>query len=216
MKTALIFDMDGVLVNSEQFYFDRRMAYFRENGVRPGSSDIHDYLGMSNEQVWATLVPDTGKRRVLHDNYHGYEDSHPINYRSVMNQGVPELLQFLKQNCFQLALASAGIYPDINRMLRECGIEEYFDLVLSGEAVASNKPAPDIYLQAVRELDKTAAECLVIEDSVNGITAAKRAGIETWAIDQSQFGVNQSLADRIVPNMFTVQLLLEKQIHMGL
>ena len=209
MKKSLIFDMDGVLVDSEPFYFKRRMNYFKMRGIEPDSTDIHDYLGMSNDQVWAALVNDPEKRRQLWQDYQSFQDENPIDYRQVLNPGVRELLQYLQNNGYGVALASAGIPEEINRMADECQIRPFFNLILSGEKLAANKPAPDIYLKAIEKLKVSREESLVIEDSYNGITAAKRAGIETWAIDQSDMGVDQSAADKVVADIPEVQRLLQ-------
>nr|WP_056969301.1 HAD family phosphatase [Lacticaseibacillus thailandensis] len=209
MFTGVIFDMDGVLVNSEQFYFDRRMQFFREKNLHPGSTDIRDYLGMSNEQVWSALVPDDERRQQLHKEYLPYQASHPIDYARFMFPGVKPLLRYLKGHHVAVGLASAGIYGDIYRMLDECQITQYFTEVLSGEEVPHNKPEPDIYLRMVELLSIPAANCLVIEDSTNGIAAAKAAGLTTWAIDQSEYGVDQSRADRIVGSLDEVRKSLK-------
>ncbi|WP_155286905.1 HAD family hydrolase [Lacticaseibacillus zhaodongensis] len=209
MKKALIFDMDGVLVDSEPFYFKRRMRFFKMRGIKPDSTDIHDYLGMSNDQVWAALVNDPSKRQQLWQDYAAFQDANPIDYRQVLNSGVKELLRYLKDNGYGVALASAGIPEEIMRMVNECQIKQFFDVILSGEKLPANKPAPDIYLKAIEQLGVSREESLVIEDSYNGIAAAKNAGIETWAIDQSDMGVDQSAADKIVADIPEIQQLLQ-------
>lgn len=209
MFKAVIFDMDGVLVNSEEFYFNRRMSFFEEKGLNPGSTDIHDYLGMSNNQVWAALVPDPEQREVLRKDYLVYQDAHPIDYSRFLNAGVVTLLKSLKTHGMVIGLASAGIYADIFRMLSECHIRPFFDQVLSGEAVPNNKPAPDIYVEISGKLGVEVGQCLAIEDSSIGIQAAKDAGMTTWAVDQAQYNVDQSRADRIVSGMDEIRKTLK-------
>nr|WP_263849731.1 HAD family hydrolase [Lacticaseibacillus pantheris] len=85
----------------------------------------------------------------------------------------------------------------------------FFDQVLSGEAVPNNKPAPDIYVEISGKLGVEVGQCLVIEDSSNGIQAAKDAGMTTWAVDQAQYNVDQSRADRIVSGMDEIRKTLK-------
>lgn len=82
-------------------------------------------------------------------------------------------------------------------MLDECNLRQYFDSVISGENVNNNKPAPDIYLQSVQKLGLRSEQCVVIEDSTIGISAAKSAGIKTWAVKYPQYKIDQGQADRV-------------------
>ncbi|MGN8168071.1 MULTISPECIES: HAD family hydrolase [Lactobacillaceae] len=201
MKQAVIFDMDGVLVNSERAYLERRLNFFSEKGIQPGSDNLKNYLGVSNQRVWELLVPQNIKyRQELRKDYLKYQETHPLDYRKILNKGVRGLLCYLQQMDFAIALASAGELHEVKRMLKECHLEDYFDLVMSGEMVDRNKPDPMIYHATVEKLGLPASECIVIEDSVIGITAAKRAGLETWALKPQDYEIDQSSADKIVNN----------------
>jgi len=201
MKQAVIFDMDGVLINSERAYLDRRLRFFKEKGIEPGSSDLRDYLGASNQHVWETLVPnDISLRGALEKEYIQYRVEHPLEYNKFLNKGVRGLLCYLQQMDFAIALASAGELIEINRMLKECDLGFYFDVVMSGETIGRNKPDPLIYNLTVSKLEIPAADCIVIEDSVTGIMAAKRAHLETWALKPTGYEIDQSLSDHIIDN----------------
>lgn len=198
MYKAVIFDMDGVLIKSEEFYFERRMEFFKKIGVKPDSTDIKDYIGASNKEVWQHLVADEKKRTNIKKTYLKYQKSHVIDYLDYVDKDVYKVISFLQSNKIKMILASAGERIEIGRMLIECHLKKYFDIVLSGEEVANNKPAPDIYLKAVDESGVDKEKCVVIEDSPIGIEAAKKAGLLVWAIKTN---IDQTGADKILSNM---------------
>ncbi|MCO6543745.1 MAG: HAD family phosphatase [Lactobacillus sp.] len=200
MIKAFIFDMDGVLVNSEEMYFYRRMEFFNKIRVIPDSKQISDYLGCSNERVWELLVNDPIRREQLKQQYFDYQKQHPINYKNYINDGVEQFLKTLQKHHITMILASAGARTDIVGMLNDCKIKHYFNLILSGEEVKHNKPAPDIYLEALDKSGLDKQECIVIEDSKYGIQAAKKAGIETWALKPQNYTVDQSQANYVFEN----------------
>ena len=92
--------------------------------------------------------------------------------------GIEALLKDLKLNHFQIALASSSSYVFIDSILDKIGIRDYFDYILSGEDLANSKPAPDIFLEAAKGLGCLPHQCIVIEDSNNGVAAAKAAGMK--------------------------------------
>ena len=208
MKSTVIFDMDGVLIDSEPKYFSALQEYFKSEGVVPNKVDFNHYIGKSDEASWKMLISDEAQRDKLRAGYYKYRRRHPISYKDILKPGVQALLKSLKANGFKVALASATADDLVQRMLNECQIKDYFSLVISGESVRRNKPAPDVYLETMRRLGVDADDCLVIEDSMNGIAAAKAAGIETWAIKHTDYTVDQSKADRVVSSMDEIRELL--------
>lgn len=141
------------------------------------------------------LVQDPKKRQQLLPKFDSYWAENNINYNEYLNKQVPDFLVELKEAGKTVALASAGKLRGVNQMLDECNLRQYFDSVLSGENVRNNKPAPDIYLQSAQKLNVSPERCVALEDSTIGITSAKGAGIETWAIEYPQYRVDQSAAD---------------------
>lgn len=201
MLKAVIFDMDGVLVDTERFYFQRRMKYFNEHQIEPGSRDEAAYFGLSNENVWRLLVPDEQQRTKIKTDYEAHLKQLPINYVDHLNEGVIETLDTLERGNIKIALASAGQKNEIERMLYECYLDHYFSQVLSGEELAHNKPHPEIYQVSVEKLGFQKSECLAIEDSPTGILSAKQAGLTVWA---KQAEVNQTQADQIFNHFGTL------------
>ncbi|WP_054750401.1 HAD family hydrolase [Lacticaseibacillus thailandensis] len=204
MKKAVIFDMDGVLVDSEQYYFDRRMHFFHKLGLEPQNVQLSDYLGLGDDEGWVQLFPDEAQRENAQAEFAKYEAKHPVNYAPLLNPGVKEVLEYLQINGYSIALASAGVTAHINRMLEQCQLKGYFDVVEYGEKLSHNKPDPEIYVNVAQKLNVQPEECVVLEDSVNGIQAAKRAHMETWALKPRKYVIDQTRADAILPDMDAV------------
>ncbi|MFD1393585.1 HAD family hydrolase [Lacticaseibacillus jixianensis] len=193
---AVIFDMDGVLVNSEPVYFARLMDFLKEEGIDPKLKNKDTFIGASNKQIWERLYQSPSERRESFKRFVGFEKKHPVDYRPLLYKGVTQLLEYLRDNGIQLALASAGQLTGIEEMLDSCNLRQYFNVVLSGEHMRNNKPSPDIYLEAMRRLSVDASNTLVIEDSDNGISAANNASVEVWAVNYKEKGSERSAADK--------------------
>lgn len=203
---AVIFDMDGVLVNSEPAYFDRLMAFLKTEGTDPMLAEGETFVGASNKQIWERLYQDPSARHESFKRFINFEEEHPINYRPLLYKSVVPLLKYLQDNGVSIALASAGQLSGINQMLDSCNLRKYFDVVLSGENVAHNKPAPDIYLEALRKLSVNPSDALVIEDSDNGIAAAINANVTVWTVNHHGTGSIRPAANK---QFKTLEELLE-------
>lgn len=199
MSKGVIFDMDGVLVESEQFYFHRRIQFFEEKGIVPGSADLLDHVGKTDQGIWEMLIPkDRQLRNSLHEEYKAYRDNHPIDYSQALRPEVPQVLATLKKQGIKIGLASSSARKEINHMLEETGLASFFDYVISGEELMESKPNPEIYLKAAAELG--CEEYLAVEDSVLGIRAGKAANLYTVALKQN-YPVDQSEADVVITDL---------------
>ncbi|MFW5823021.1 MAG: HAD family hydrolase, partial [Tangfeifania sp.] len=178
---AVIFDMDGVLVNSEPFYVEVEQTNFRQLGLTISEEEHQTYQGTATDRMWQLI-----KER------HGIE--HPVNklvemtnnlvtpYFSSLESmnpmpGVKNLIEKLKEKKIPLALASSSYADVIEIILQKTGLKKYFDVVVSSQMTGASKPEPDIFLLAAKKLKAEPENCLVIEDSKNGIAAAKAAGM---------------------------------------
>ena len=121
-----------------------------------------------------------------------------FDYATIRNPGVPETLAALKQQGWRLALASSSPKDNIVQVLEQCGIKDCFELLVSGEDFHQSKPDPAIYLHAIDELGLPAEDCIAVEDSDYGITAAKRAGLTVIAKREERFNFTQEGADYLV------------------
>lgn len=203
LKIGVIFDMDGVLVDSESFYLQRRLNFLQKKGLKPGSSNLLDYVGKTDQGIWEVLVPDDeALRSKLHKEYLPYREEHPIDYIEALNDDVKKILTILKEKNIPIGLASSAAIFEIEKMMRATNLSNYFDYVISGESFKESKPNPEIYLKAMAELG--CETYIAVEDSPIGIKAAKASGAYTVALAQ-RYPLNQQEADIVIENL--IQLL---------
>lgn len=179
-KPALIFDMDGVILDSEQLV------------RRSWNLAAQDYGAANSDPVFLLTVGTTRKHTcdILREHYGAEFPAEEFNtslsriYHEIEAvEGVPvktgarELLQWAKQTGFRVGLASSTRQPIVERELGRENLVQYFDYVLGGDRIARSKPFPDIYETACREMGVQPANAFAIEDSYNGIRAAHTAGM---------------------------------------
>ena len=213
MIRAVIFDLDGVLTDSEPVINAAAIAGLQEYGIDPRPEDFQAFVGAGEDRYIGgvaakyglTYVPEM-KRRV----YEIYLDILPGMIRAF--PGVQEMLQRLAAAGIRLAVASSGDRVKVEANLRGIGVEPaWFGAVVVGEDVERKKPEPDIFLAAARRLGVPPAACCVVEDAPNGICAAKAAGMRCVAVGQSfaaavlaQAGpdvIRSSIAEILLPDL---------------
>jgi HAD superfamily hydrolase (TIGR01509 family) len=185
---AVIFDMDGVLLHSEQVWDDVRETLVRERGGRWHEGAQRDMMGMSSLE-WS---------RYMHDELGLEESPAEINAEVVARMleryraslpAVPGAAAAVERIAadFPLGLASSSNRPLIDLALELLGVRELFRATVSSEEVTRGKPAPDVYLEAARRLGVEPARAAAVEDSRNGILSAKAAGLRVVAVPNAEF-----------------------------
>lgn len=208
--SAVIFDMDGVIVDSEPRHeqafleiFDR-LGYGQTHGIH-----IPDYIGRSDKAVWLDFI-------AAHQPAHSYEDLTAMKQNRFLEilraeqpifDGLPELVDKLAAK-YPLAVASGSLHPVIDEVLVIKNLRSYFSAVVSSQDVAKGKPAPDIFLRAAELIKKKPEECVVIEDSLAGVEAGRAAGMQVIAITNSFAAEKLGRADHIVKNYEEIERLL--------
>lgn len=195
MRRAVIFDKDGVLVNTEPELDCRRRAFFRREGI--DDSGFPSFYGSNNKVVWSCVEPDDeGRREELYARFRAQFANDPMPYAELATPGVREVLESLRGRGVRTGLASASPRWVIDSFVEALGIGGLLDVTVSGEECPASKPAPDVYLRAMELLDVLPEEAVVVEDSPVGILAAHRAGALVCAMPLP-VGVelDQSLAD---------------------
>ena len=185
---AVIFDMDGVLVNSEPLINAAAIAMFREKGLVVQPEDFLPFVGAGEDRYIGGVaekyefpldLPQAKKRT-----YEIYLDLVPTQLEAF--PGVHALVQACRQAGLRVAVASGTDRIKALAGLQKIGLpEESWDTVVSGEQVKHNKPAPDIFLSTAQKLGVEPSDCAVLEDSVNGVRAAKAAGMRCVAVAQT-------------------------------
>lgn len=196
---GIIFDMDGVLVDSEEFYYQRRKAFLKEYDLSIEQIPIRLLIGADMRSLWKLIleanVTTTYDATFLNEKYLQYKIEHPIDYTDLINPDAKRVLQFLKRKGYKIGLASSSMMDEIQEVLKVAQLTSYFDVVVSGSQFKQSKPAPEIYEYTAQELAVELKQCLAIEDSEKGIQSAHDAGVTVWALKDTRFGMNQQLAD---------------------
>lgn len=181
MIQGVIFDMDGVLADTEYFYQRRREAYLERMDF-PGPRGM-DFVGSNEKAIWETLVPDDAElREQMLQGYRAYRHFHPEDYAVLADPQVGPLFQALHQRGVKIAIASSSPRTMICRLMEAAGVTEWVDYILSGEECTAHKPNPEIYLRAMAALNLTPETAFAVEDSPTGIAAAKNAGMTVYAL----------------------------------
>ena len=203
MKKAVLFDMDGILYDSEGFYMDITIDVMRELGYTGPEEPIMAVVGTTADGTWKILYD------LLEGAYTGNEirqrwiaknRENPLNYRQVMFPDIPETLERLKKADMRMACCSSNSPEVIHASLDAMGIRDYFTCVISSESLERPKPDPMIYLAAAEKLGVMPEECAVYEDSTPGILSGKRAGMTVIARKDDRFRQDQSAAHKTVMN----------------
>ena len=204
MIEAVVFDMDGVLVDSEHVWDDVReaLAHERRGRWHPGAQRA--MMGMSSpewsrymhEEIGLAESPDEINRIVVEQMLERYASGPP------WLDGALDAVGRLSER-FVLGLASSSNRVLIDVVLEAGGIAGLFRATVSSEEVARGKPAPDVYLEAARSLGVAPESCVAVEDSHNGIRSAKAAGMACIAIPNVRFPPGDALAeaDRVLASI---------------
>ncbi|MGT2666943.1 HAD family hydrolase [Streptococcus rifensis] len=179
MTKYLIFDMDGVIVDSESVNIANEMAVLSQAGIDLSEYNPYQYLGIASVAMWKDLKDKYSLPLPVGDYVNKVDRlKKDILQRKVIKpiKGIHQFLKFLSTNHFRLAVASSSKKYEIETLLESVGVDHYFDVLVSSEEVAHSKPAPDIFLKAAEQLGVSPEICYVIEDSQNGCLAAKAAG----------------------------------------
>ncbi len=188
MIEAVVFDLDGVIVDSEHFWDEVREQLARERGGRWHERAQADMMGMSSVE-WSQYLHDVIgleeppaelNDEVVRRMQARYEEHLPLIEGSV--SAVRRLA-----GSFRLALASSANRPLIDIVLEQAGLATLFEATVSSEEVPRGKPAPDVFLEAARRLGVTPERCAAVEDSGNGIRAARAAGMRVVAIPNRRY-----------------------------
>lgn len=187
MIRAAIFDMDGLLIDSEPLWQEAEIEIFSKLGVPLTNDMCRQTTGLRIEEVvhhWRTHYPwyHRSVKQVSEDIIAGVCSR--ILAAPKPMAGVGYILDFFKSRNIKMALASSSAYVLIHAVMQALGIENYFEFVYSAEEEEYGKPDPGIYRSALKKLQVKAEECIAFEDSYNGILSAKGAGIKTIAVPE--------------------------------
>ena len=176
---AVLWDMDGVLIDSEPWYNITVRDMMHSLGYEYGEKEIAKVTGSSYKNIAEILNLDVPKENIMQL----YLDAliKAINCVSCLVDGVIDVLDYLKSHGMKLAIGSSSPREVVDFAVKKFGLTKWIDVIVTGSDAANGKPAPDIYLKCAELLGIQPFECLVIEDSINGIRSGKNAGMRVCA-----------------------------------
>lgn len=211
---AVIFDMDGVIFDSEKLVLKGWQEIADKYGIKDIESVYYKCVGVNSVvtreiflQHYGEAFPYDAYKRESSEMFHAKYD----NGRLPMKQGVVEILQFLNKKGYLTGVASSTRYAVVKQELEAAGLLGYFKNLTCGDMLKKSKPEPDIYLMACEKLGVLPGEAIAIEDSYNGIRAAYRAGMMPVMVPDMTAPDDEMkrLAGKICDNLFEVKEWLE-------
>lgn len=211
---AVIFDMDGLMFDTETLCTRCMIEASKRQGVVMTPEETHLVLGFKSEDIYDFYEEYyRGKmdgRKMIDDHY---DLMHEVLFTTGPDKMpyLVEILDYLKEKGYKLAVASSSVKKHIINNMEKNNVEGYFDVVASGQEVENGKPAPDVFLLAAERLGVDPSKCMVLEDSSNGVRAAKAAGMYNVMIPDA-YQPDDELrkeAYAVVENLWKVKDLLE-------
>jgi beta-phosphoglucomutase len=215
MLKAVIFDFDGVLVDSELLHYQAFNHILSPLRVNMSTQQYYDqYLGLSDEELLRLLdkqnnlnLSEQRLQKLLKEKALAFKEL--ASTQATVIAGVPQFLKMLADNKIPMAVCSGALLGEIEMILKGAGLRNYFDVIVSAEQVEKGKPDPEGFLLALKLLNKKAnqsinpQDCIVIEDSHWGLEAARAAGMHPLAV------TNTYSADQLKPSDKTIANLSE-------
>ena len=204
MIKGVVFDLDGVIIDSPRIYFLTMRDFIRKKGAEVSDAEIHNLIAFSLKDEFHIIRDKYG----IESDFEEFIEETLLKSRDIMeselqlNAGVLELLAELKNKKYKIALASNNNGSTIFYVLKKFGIEQSFDAIVTAEEVKNGKPAPDVYEVAVKKLGLVPEECIGIEDSVIGLQAVKNAGMKCVVVpNEFTMGKTFDSADLIIKSL---------------
>ena len=184
---AILFDMDGVLIDSETLMAKTGVLALRQYGIEAKTEDFAEFVGQGEDRYVGGVAEKYGHvytqamKHTLYDEY-----GKLVAREARIPEGEREVLTELRARGYQMAVCSSADREKVQYNLSAIGLgEDFFDYVVTGSEVTRQKPAPDIYLKAAERLGAAPESCLVVEDAPSGIRAAHAAGMKAAGIASS-------------------------------
>lgn len=208
---TIIFDMDGVIIDSEPIHREVEQALFHKLGVDISPQDHHQFTGTASLEMWTEIAEKYNlsipSEELTWQNNQDYLYKLLSMKQLPPVEGVQPLIRHLHQKGYKLALASSSSRDQIDLIVKGLQLEQYFSVRVSGAELPRSKPDPMIFLETATLTKSDPRQCCVIEDSFHGVTAAKAAGMKCIGYRNPNSG-NQDLsqADAILDSFLSVQI----------
>jgi beta-phosphoglucomutase family hydrolase len=205
---AVIWDIDGVLADTASYHFLAWRETFARRGINFTEADFMRGFGVRNDAI----IRNTLGEKTTADEIETIAREKEATFRRLIGKdikplpGVLELLSQLHDRGIRMAIASSTVIENIRLIVGSLGIGKYFEAIITGHDVTEGKPSPQVFLVAAQRLGAEPENCLVFEDAVAGVKAAKSAGMHCVAITSSHPREKLAEADLIVDSLAEVSV----------
>ena len=190
MLKAIIFDLDGTLVDSLPYHHESWRIFFKKNNIEENDFDeiYKNYKGGGTLELMTSVFGDIYTK----DELEKMSDDKEVIFRDIYRSkifpinGLRKFLDSLKKNNILLSIGSNAIRKNVLMTIKELGITNYFSSIICGDEVSKGKPDPEMYIKTLSNLKVNKNECIIFEDSIEGVTAAKNANIKAIGVTSSQ------------------------------
>jgi putative hydrolase of the HAD superfamily len=210
---AILFDFDGIIVDTEWAIYEAWLETFREHGEDLPLSLYARCIG-SDFDAWSPKLHLESLTKLEFDWIRKDEDRQKV-IRAALSEhgpieGVVDVLKKIKAQGIPLAVVSSSSHSWVDGWLEKLNLTDFFDTVVCKGDAPRIKPAPDLFLEASKRLQIPAEDCLVIEDSLNGLLSAKEAGMMVWIVpNRVTAGLNFAQADAVLPDFAEMKRALD-------
>lgn len=184
-QIAIIFDMDGVIVDNHQYHLKSWLSFFEKYGI---SMTEQEYKEQINGRVLDDILPNMLGKSLSADEISEYGEEKESLYRELYMKdikpapGLKEFLEELEQHRIAKAVATSAPPVNVKFTMEHTGLASYFPVIIDDTMVTKGKPDPEVYLTAAQKLDVPPAQCVVFEDALLGIQAGKNAGMKVVGV----------------------------------
>jgi beta-phosphoglucomutase family hydrolase len=205
---AVIWDMDGVIINTAPYHLKAWQVTLQKRGVNFSEYNFKQTFGQRNDAI----IKGTLGEGIAPHEIESISCEKELNFRGMIGDriqslpGVIELITSLNKSGFPMALASSAPIENIELVISSLGINDYFQSIICDNDVAEGKPSPQVFLLAAERLGVEPGDCVVIEDAVTGVAAAKRAGMFCLAVANTHSRHNLLEADLVVETLEVVSV----------
>ena len=190
MLKAIIFDVDGTLVDSLPYHHESWRIFFKNNNLEENDFNeiLKEYKGGGTLELMTSVFGDMYTK----DELKTMTDDKEIIFRDIYKskisaiEGLKKFLDNLKENNILLSIGSNAIRKNVLMTIEELSITNYFSYIICGDEVSKGKPDPEMYIKTLSNLNIRKDECVIFEDSIEGVTAAKNADIKAIGVTSSQ------------------------------
>lgn len=212
MIKAILFDLDGTLIDSESFYVLKTFEFISNYNKDITLAECNGIIGLTMEKTHE-YVAKLCNATVLEtkDKYLAYMHANAFKFKDILFNDVKDTFIKLKQKDIKIGICSMSEHKYVKKCVEDCKLDKYVDYYIGGDKCQHNKPHPEIYLKALDVLKMDKNDVIVVEDATSGILAGKAANMKVIARDDSKFNMDQSKADYIIQDLRKILEIIENE-----